>query len=120
MSKSSPDAKLGVRLNFLLGALRREIDMEHPTKVTIEITANGWAERVFSGEKMLSERIHIMTSRGSSRAEQKGDVIDDIPDYPELAEEMEDGLGFGPFSIAAVLTDIETEANWETECDPPK
>ena len=90
--------------------------MEYPTKVTVEITANGWVERVFSGEEMLSERIHTMTSRGSSSAEQKGDVIDDIPDYPELAEEMEDGLGFGPFNIAGVLMDIETEAAWATDC----
>ena len=37
-----------------------------PTKVVIEITAEGWCERVYAGEDVIAEQRHIMVSSGEA------------------------------------------------------
>ena len=34
-----------------------------PTKVVIEITAQGWSERVYAGDQVIAEQRNIMISR---------------------------------------------------------
>lgn len=80
-----------------------------PTKVIIEITAQGWSERVYAGDQVITEQSHIMISSGESESEGDGewrDWPDMLPDDPQLAESLDD-LSFGPFGVAGALYEID-------------
>jgi len=80
-----------------------------PTKVIIEITAQGWSERVYAGDQVIAEQRHTMISRGESEGDgERGDWYDMLPDDPQLAESLDD-LSFGPFGVAGALYDIHEE-----------
>lgn len=77
-----------------------------PTKVVIEITAEGWSERVYAGDQVIAEQRHIMVSSGNAKG--AGDWDDMLPDDPQLAESLDD-LSFGPFDVARALYEIDEE-----------
>lgn len=77
-----------------------------PTKVVIEITAQGWSERVYAGDQLIAEQRQIMISSGESEGD--GDWYDMLPDDPQLAESLDD-LSFGPFGVAGALYEINEE-----------
>lgn len=80
-----------------------------PTKVVIEITAQGWSERVYAGDQVIAEQRNIMISRGNAEGNgEQGDWSDMLPDDPKLAESLDD-LSFGPFDVAAALYEIDEE-----------
>lgn len=80
-----------------------------PTKVIIEITAQGWSERLYAGDQLIAEQRHIMISRGESEGgDEWGDWFDILPDDPQLAESLDD-LSFGPFKVAGALYEIDEE-----------
>lgn len=80
-----------------------------PTKVVIEITAQGWSERVYSGDQVIAEQRKIMISRGRAKGDgERGDWDDMLPDEPGLAESLDD-LSFGPFEVAGALYEIDEE-----------
>ena len=41
----------------------------NPTKVIIEITAQGWSERVYAGDQLIAEQRQIMISSGESKGD---------------------------------------------------
>lgn len=80
-----------------------------PTKVVIEITAQGWSERVYAGDEVIAEQRQIMVS--AVEAWEDGflrDWSDMLPYDPQLAESMDD-LSFGPFRVAVALYEIDEE-----------
>lgn len=80
-----------------------------PTKVVIEITAEGWSERVYAGEVVIAETGHVMESRGSARSSDSEEWYDRLPDdFDSLAEALED-LSFGPFGVAGALYEIDED-----------
>lgn len=80
-----------------------------PTKVVIEITAQGWSERVYSGDQVIAEQRHIMISSGEAEGcGEWSDWPDMLPDEPGLAESLDD-LSFGPFEVASALYEIDEE-----------
>lgn len=64
--------------------------MDKPTKVHIEITADGYTTTVLAGEKIITRRTHKMISRGIAEARESGDFYDDLPDHMRLASDVED------------------------------
>ena len=88
--------------------------MDTPNKVIVTITPAGYCTEVFAGEKCISKRESKMISAGEARATDKGDFYDDLPEFEDLAEAMEDGLSFGPFGIASELLNIH-EADEEQD-----
>lgn len=83
-----------------------------PTKVLIEITAEGWSECVYADDQLIAEKRHIMISSGGSKEDgergERGDWYDILPDEPQLAESLDD-LSFGPFGAAGALYEIDEE-----------
>jgi hypothetical protein len=69
----------------------------YPSKVTIEITADGYTTKVFAGDKVVSERSMLMEGRGGARGTKPGDIYDDLPDFDDLVDEID---GFSHFNIA--------------------
>lgn len=80
-----------------------------PTKVIIEITAQGWSEKVYSGEKLIAQQINEMVSKGKSRSVDAVDWFEKIPDDYEPLSEALDDLGFGPFDVSCALREIERD-----------
>lgn len=80
-----------------------------PTKVVIEITAQGWTERVYAGEAVIAETAYVMESRGSARSSDNEEWYERLPDeFADLAEALDD-LSSGPFEVAGSLYGIEEE-----------
>lgn len=80
-----------------------------PTKVVIEITAEGWSERVYAGDQLVAEQRHIMNSSGEAVGVGDWRDWDDmLPDDQQLVEALED-LSFGPFDVAGALYEIDEE-----------
>lgn len=78
-----------------------------PTKVVIEITAEGWSERVYAGEFVIAETGCVMKSRGSAEASDSEEWCDRLPDeLDDLAKALDD-LSFDTFSIARALYEID-------------
>lgn len=63
--------------------------MKAPTKVTLEITSKEYTWRVFAGDEIISARTMYARSYGASATE-PGDVCDDLPEYIDLAEAIQD------------------------------
>jgi hypothetical protein len=76
--------------------------MNQPTKVTMECTADGYAVSVFAGDRCIAKRSSTMKSVGEAQDDQKADWYETLPEFEELAEEL-DGLTFGPFGISCEL-----------------
>lgn len=74
--------------------------MKTPTRVTIDITAEGWTTSVFHEDELLTTRRMIMESAGLSRSDRKEDIYDDLPNNPCLAEGIDCS---DPFDIAGEL-----------------
>lgn len=82
---------------------------DKPTRVVIEITAEGWSERVYAGDEVIAEQRHIMVSAGESEGDGYWvDWSDMLPDDQQLVEALED-LSFGPFDVACALYEIDEE-----------
>ena len=82
-----------------------------PTKVVIEITAQGWSERVYAGDQLIAEQRQIMISSGESEGYGEwADWSDMLPEYEELVGAMDD-LSFGPFGVAGALYEIDEEGS---------
>jgi hypothetical protein len=79
---------------------------KYPSKVTIEITADRYTTTVFSGDEVLSKRSMVMENRARARGTDAGDIYEDLPDFEELAEAIDDE---SPFGIAGALIDIRDE-----------
>lgn len=80
-----------------------------PTKVVIEITAEGWSERVYAEEVVIAETVHVMESRGLAWASDSEEWYDRLPDdFDALAEALDD-LSFGPLRVAGALYEIDEE-----------
>lgn len=81
------------------------------TKVTLEITKNGWRVDVFDSEDLVSSREHEMVNSGMSQAKEKGDIWDDterfLTIYPE-AEQLIEGIdSLSGFDIASEMMNLE-------------
>jgi hypothetical protein len=75
-----------------------------PDRVTIEITPKGYKTTVFAGNVVCSEREMVRDRPGGgSRATQLGRVQDDLPDFDNLAEAIDD---HDPFRIMIELDNI--------------
>lgn len=80
-----------------------------PTKVIIEITAEDWSEKVYSGEKLIAQQINEMVSEGRSRSMYSMDWFEILhDDYEPLAEVMND-LDSGSFDVSCALRQIERD-----------
>lgn len=80
-----------------------------PTKLTIEITGNGYKHTLtdIEGNVIWSDS-HHMESAGESRSDRNNtDVFDceHLKEYDELSSAIDD-LSFGPFGVASALYKI--------------
>jgi hypothetical protein len=79
-----------------------------PTRVVIEITADGYSTKVFTEnvsfgtERILSDREMKMNKSGA-KATRLGDVSDDLAEFPGLCDELQ---MTNTFSVAKCLRDI--------------
>lgn len=80
--------------------------MKIPTKVTLEITAEGYTRTVFAGAEIISSRTCKMESAGYARATKPGNVFDDITDddLQDFAEAVDKLDGF---DIAGKLYELQ-------------
>lgn len=88
--------------------------MKTPTKVTIECTADGYTVSVYSGDETIASRSTRMEGDGRALEviEQSGDWYSALPNFEELADELETGV---PFSIAGVLHGFRAEERADRE-----
>lgn len=77
----------------------------HPTRVTLDITADGWSQTVWSGDTILATYVMQMRSNGGS----KGDLSDLLPEWRNLVEEIPNGFG-----VASELSNILEMATGNT------
>lgn len=83
--------------------------MNKPTKVVIEVTAEGWSERVYSGLEVIAEKRNVTIPTGD--AEHEGDYREwheMLPCLDRLSDAMDD-IAFGPFRIARALHEISED-----------
>jgi hypothetical protein len=83
--------------------------MNRPNKVVITVTPDGEEYLVFDENgKEMSRRSSTTVSVGEGRANQKGDIYDDIPGFDEVAEAIEE-LALGTFDISTALLRVREE-----------
>ncbi|MDD2462455.1 MAG: hypothetical protein PHI97_00495 [Desulfobulbus sp.] len=87
--------------------------MNRPDKVVITITPDGECLEVFDSEgNILSSRSTTTLSISESRANQKGDIFDDIPEFEQVATAIED-ISLDTFEISTALL----SAREDEDCD---
>lgn len=87
--------------------------MNRPDKVVITITPDGERLEVFDSEgNILSSRSTTTLSISESRANQKGDIFDDIPEFEQVATAIED-ISLDTFEISTALL----SAREDEDCD---
>lgn len=75
-----------------------------PTKVTLEITADGWAWSVFSGDNEMARHEMRRAERGVYKGVGKGDIYDRLPDgLEDLAVAIDESDEMG---VCQVLDDV--------------
>lgn len=78
-----------------------------PDRVTIEITAKGYKTTVLAGNCICSEREMVRDRPGGgAHATKPGQVHDDLPDFKDLAEAVDDS---DPFNIMIELDNLSDE-----------
>jgi hypothetical protein len=87
--------------------------MNRPDKVVITITPDGERLEVLDSEgNILSSRSTTTLSISESRANQKGDIFDDIPEFEQVATAIED-ISLDTFEISTALL----SAREDEDCD---
>lgn len=87
--------------------------MNRPDKVVITITPDGERLEVLDSEgNILSSRSTTTLSISESRANQKGDIFDDIPEFEQVVTAIED-ISLDTFEISTALL----SAREDEDCD---
>ena len=87
--------------------------MNRPDKVVITITPDGERLEVLDSEgNILSSWSTTTLSISESRANQKGDIFDDIPEFEQVATAIED-ISLDTFEISTALL----SAREDEDCD---